>query len=1199
MNISLSIYRATIGPFSAKSLCISNAKMTTKLVFLLLTTLILVINLFHTLFVSSCLLATPSQHRYCNHKTPLLPIRIHKCLLFICWLYTFSLINKVLLIIGGVETQPGPKSPPKFSFATFNIDSILARDGCKLAVIESIDSLYKFDLFGICESYLTDSISNSEIKLSGFSPDPLRSDCKQQDGRPRGGVLLYFKDHIPIKHRPDLEIIDECIVAELRIKNKKIFYILSYRSPSQTAQTFSDFMDKLQVLLDGIAKENPFSIILTGDFNARSHLFWEDESIDTPEGKSLSTLTILNGFEQIIKQPTHFPRPGIETCIDHIFTNQPETIIDSGVIPSPDPLCKHSIVYGKINLNVPSPPPYVRQMWDYNKADANMIRSSFSTIDWIGTFKDLSPDQMVEIFNTKFFEIMNSFIPNRKITVRESDAPWITPEVKSALRKNKRVFKKWVNRGRSLEGRALVSQTQRETNKIINDRKNRYASELGDKICNPKTGPKCFWTAFKKLLNNKKVSNIPPLTESDKYISNFKEKANIFNDYFAQQCRPLDTDSVLPPLSYKTPNFLSDFRIEKDKIIEIIHKLNSNKAHGYDGLSIAMLKLCSIEVSLPLSLIFRAGLDTGIFPSQWKRANVQPVHKKNSRQIKSNYRPISLLPICSKIFEKVIYDSMYTFFRENNLISKNQSGFIPGDSTINQLLAITTEIFNAFEDVDETRAVFLDISKAFDKVWHEGLIFKLRQNGINNNLLLLITSFLSNRKQRVVLNGIQSDWQNIYSGVPQGSVLGPLLFLIYINDLSDNINSNIKLFADDSSLFIKVRNIEEAQNLLTSDLNTVSLWANQWKMQFNPDITKQAIEVIFSSKYKKVFHPPLVFGGIPVAREKSTKHLGFYLDEKLSFKIHITESIKKAMKGISLLKFLTRYLDRSKLDITYKLYVRPHLEKGDVIFHQRSSELMKAIESVQYQAGLIVAGCWKGTSKFKLYSELGWESLAERRTFHRLSLYYKILNNKSPPYLREFVLDSPPSGTLRYKNTFFPFCFSHWNDLSHPVKNSDSISVFKSKYIKTIRPPKRNFFGIIDRKGIPLLTRMRVEFSDLRDHRFNHNFNCITPTCKCEMEYESNEHFLLRCPNHTSLRTILLSNIAIAVNDEILNLPPDHLTQILIFGSPSFNDITNRRILEITIHFIKSSGRFNKIEAYSQVAIQSTSTLTHKVPYSV
>ena len=255
------------------------------------------------------------------------------------------------------------------------------------------------------------------------------------------------------------------------------------------------------------------------------------------------------------------------------------------------------------------------------------------------------------------------YIPNKNTIVNERDAPWITPEVKTALRKNKRVFKKWIDRGRPEEGKTLVNQTQRETNKTILERKQAYANELGDKICNPRTGPKCFWTAFKKLINNKKICNIPPLIESDKYISNFKEKSDIFNNYFAIQCRPLETDSVLPDnLPLRTPNSLPYININKTKIIEIIDKLNSNKAHGFDGLSIAMLKLCSIEVSTPLFLIFKACMDSGTFPSQWKKANVQPVHKKNSRQQKSNYRPISLLPICSKIFEKVIYDGMYAFF---------------------------------------------------------------------------------------------------------------------------------------------------------------------------------------------------------------------------------------------------------------------------------------------------------------------------------------------------------------------------------------------------------------------------------------------------------------------------------------------------------------------------------------------------------
>ena len=261
-----------------------------------------------------------------------------------------------------------------------------------------------------------------------------------------------------------------------------------------------------------------------------------------------------------------------------------------------------------------------------------------------------------------------------------------------------------------------------------------------------------------------------------------------------------------------------------------------------------MLKICSLEISIPLCMIFNKCIQSGTFPSLWKKANVQPVHKKNSRQDKTNYRPISLLPICGKILEKVIFDTLYQYLHSHKLLTKNQSGFKPGDSTINQLLNITDEIYRAFESYDETRAVFLDMSKAFDKVWHEGLIFKLRQYGVDGNLLLLLSDYLMNRSQRVVLNGLHSDWMDIHSGVPQGSVLGPLLFLIYINDLTDDISSNIKLFADDSSLFIRVHDVDTAQRSLMSDLEKITRWANQWKMKFNPDITKQAIEVIFSWK---------------------------------------------------------------------------------------------------------------------------------------------------------------------------------------------------------------------------------------------------------------------------------------------------------------------------------------------------------------
>ena len=400
--------------------------------------------------------------------------------------------------------------------------------------------------------------------------------------------------------------------------------------------------------------------------------------------------------------------------------------------------------------------------------------------------------------------------------------------------------------------------------------------------------------------------------------------------------------------------------------------------------------------------------------------------KQDDKQNVKNYRPVSLLPIFGKVFERLIYKEMYSFFIENDLISSNQSGFKQGDSCINQLLSITHEIYQSLDQGYEVRGVFLDISKAFDKVWHKGLLYKLEQNGIKRLLLNILKDFLKSRKQRVVLNGQHSSWSDVLAGVPQGFLIGPLLFLIYINDLSDGLNCNPKLFADDTLLFSTVYNINEATNTLNNDLNKITEWAHQWKMSFNPDISKQAHEVVFSRKRSLVSHPSLTFNNIPVAQTSSQKHLGMHLDKKLNFEEHLSKVETKVNKSVGIIRKLQNLLPRSALLTVYKSFIRPLLDYGDIIYYKAFNESFhEKLESLQYNAALAITGAIKGSSTEKLYVELGLESLKSRRWYRKMSLFYKVFKNESPRYLFNTIPNNNEQHQTRHSDnipTFFSFC---------------------------------------------------------------------------------------------------------------------------------------------------------------------------------
>ena len=380
-----------------------------------------------------------------------------------------------------------------------------------------------------------------------------------------------------------------------------------------------------------------------------------------------------------------------------------------------------------------------------------------------------------------------------------------------------------------------------------------YYENLAKKLNNPLLQEKTYWSILKTFYRDEKIPLIPPLLVDNKFVTDMKTRANIFNDFFVGQCTPLKNNSVLP-INQKilTQSRLVFLDFNEDEILKIIRALNIHKAHGHDAISIRVIKICGKSLLNPLILLFQNSTKLSYYPDIWKRSNIIPVHKKNDKQLVKNYRPISPLTIFGKIFEKIIFNKIYHFLLEERLLNPNQSGFRPSASCINQLLAITHEIFHAFDSNPplEVRSVFLDISKAFE-MWHEGLLCKLKSVGISGELYNLLENYLSGRFQRVILNGQNSSRRPVLAGVPQDLILGPLLFLVYSNDLPNELKSNVKLCADDTSLFTIVRDKNESANILNNDLLPISKWVYNWKMLFNPDPSKLAQEVLFSKKKKK------------------------------------------------------------------------------------------------------------------------------------------------------------------------------------------------------------------------------------------------------------------------------------------------------------------------------------------------------------
>lgn len=479
---------------------------------------------------------------------------------------------------------------------------------------------------------------------------------------------------------------------------------------------------------------------------------------------------------------------------------------------------------------------------------------------------------------------------------------------------------------------------------------------------------------------------------------------------------------------------MNDIPIEIDSVgvLHLLNNINTNKSCGPDNVTGIMLKTFDSVVFSSLAAIFGYSLETATLPRVWKLGKVQPIHKKGSKQLPNNYRPISLTSIVCKLLEHIISSHMHKIFKENHFFADNQHGFRPHRSCETQLAHTLGHISHLYDHKHTIDVIILDFSKAFDTVNHRKLIFKLERTGLNSRLILWISSFLRNRQQYVEIEHHKSVVKPVVSGVPQGSVLGPLLFLIFINDLPTAIQSQCRLFADDAIIYNTSNNISNLQ----TDLVAVENWARQWQMSFNVDKC-----VFLQIGAQIVGHPGYSFCGKLLPKVDSSPYLGLQLQCNLKWDEHINRITSKATQKLAMIRRVLKTADLPTRKIAYFSLVRPSLEFGSQIWDPYYKHHIKQLEKIQNKALRFIFNIKGQISFTKLREDTNIESLKERRKQGRFKLFVRCLAEGIEP---SFEYNLKKYNTRQKDNTYTPhirsniFYHSFWPRTLRELRSEDT-----------------------------------------------------------------------------------------------------------------------------------------------------------------
>ena len=1075
----------------------------------------------------------------------------------LCELLPIFIIVIMLLLSGDIEINPGPDANIKNNIAIcqLNIHSLKER----FSVLKSTLGL-DHDIIAVTETLLR-PYHNFNFDIDGFYPI-FRLDRTDRGG---GGCAVFFRNNLCVTRLSHLEVPDiEAMWFKVRSNNNVFILCVCYRPPDSP----TSFWDTFQTQLDLAKQESVNNILITGDLNSDPH---------SNSGTYLFSFANQNHLTVHVDEPTRITEH-TATILDQILSNMPYFVEDVTVLP---PLTDndHCTVSCKVLFKSVKKSSYNRRVWLYNRADFEGFRETLSNFDWNQCFLSESIHEICDNWTSTFLNIAMQFIPNKLVTIRPNDNPWYSSELRCMKRKVDRLHSKAKKSSNNPEVWTRFRQLRNEYCRCLKQAEHDYENKLSETLKDSTNlNPKMWWKVAKSFLGYNNDSSYPPIKTGDSVLFDDFSKAEAFNSFFLGHSNIDTSNATLPDPVRNHEQEISNFDITAQDVIDQLKCIDTSKSTGPDNISPRMLKEAGESISYPLSRLFQLSLNTCTVPQSWKQANVLPLHKKNEKDIMNNYRPISLLSCVGKIFERLVFKQVFNFFRENNLITSFQSGFMPGDSTVNQLVQLYHIFCEALDMKKDVRIVFCDISKAFDRVWHEGLIYKLEAMGITGNLLSWFKNYLKDRQQRVIIQGKTSSWGDIKAGVPQGSILGPLLFLVYINDITNNISSNIRLFADDTTIFVTVDDATEAAEVLNSDLRCISNWATRWLVTFSPPKTEC---MLVSLRKNSLNHPALLFNNNELTNVKTHKHLGLVLSDDLKWDNHIDNIVKTAGKRVDVLSRLMFKLDRHTLEILYTAFIRPTLEYGDVLLSNITDMQCEKLELVQKRVGKIVSGAIRGVSRDVIYHELGWETLEERRKKHMLLLFHKIVHGKSPAYLSALLpyrVQQQSTYELRnsddfiqyntrttlFKNSFYPSTVREWNLLSPELKNITEIDAFKLELCRNAPKPNCLFYLGRRKAGITH-ARIRMKCSSLRAHLFA--LHVIDNTkCECGHDYEDELHYFFTCQLYHRERAIL--------HEIIIQHAPFNLHTVL-YGIQNGTEEINEIVFNAVHNYLDSTLRFS------------------------